>query len=65
MDYEGKFLKKRALIDEMLVNNKKIDKSHAEQKRRWIGNEGAFKSENLQEWFQTHDQTKIQQLNMI
>lgn len=63
-EYKGKFIKRRALIDQMLLDNKKADFSYAEKKYKWkTGNEdegkGYFSGIDLAEWYRVYNQTQI------
>ena len=55
LKYKGKYMKRRALVDQLLLKNEKRHVSHAQQKWRWVGDQGAFENENLQDWFTVHD----------
>ena len=41
------YVRRRAVIDQMLLNNKKADFSYATNKYKWGGEEGVFESKEL------------------
>ena len=43
----------------MLMSNKKADFSYADKKRIFSGENGAFNSVDLAEWFRVYNQTQI------
>jgi hypothetical protein len=43
----------------MLMTNKKADFSYADKKRIFTGENGAFNSVDLAEWFRVYNQTQI------
>ena len=57
--YKGEYIKRRALVDQQLIINKKADFSYAQRKWNWIGEDGGgmFESPDLQEWFNVWNQT--------
>ena len=57
--YAGQYLKKHALVDQMLVENKKNDFSYAELKWYWKGDEGNFDGPDLAAWYQVYNQTQL------
>ena len=57
--YEGQYVRKRALVDQMLMTNKRADFSYADKKRVFTGENGAFNSVDLAEWFRVYNQTQI------
>ena len=63
--YKGEFIKKRALIDQMLIKNQTRDFSYAERKIRFLGEEGAFNSADLAAWYQVWDQTQIEKYKAV
>ena len=50
---------KQAIVDEIVMDNKKYLKSLALQKRRWVGDEKPFANKDLQEWFKVYNQTQL------
>ena len=48
---------KQAMVDQMLMDNKKYMKSMALKKRLWVGEEGNFANKDLAEWFKIYNQT--------
>ena len=63
--YKGDFIKKRALVDQMLLQNEVRDFTYAERKIRFLGEEGAFNSSDLAEYYQVFDQTAIEKLGRV
>ena len=61
--YESKnqTVRRRALVDQMLMNNKKADFTYATKKYRWMGEEGDFKSDDLTAYYRVYNQTQIDQ----
>ena len=57
--YQGNYLRRRALVDQMLLSNKKADFSYADKKRRFFGEHGTFASTDLEAWFRVYNQTQI------
>lgn len=59
--YESKTqtVRRRALVDQMLMNNKKADFTYATKKYRWKGEEGDFKSDDLTAYYRVYNQTQI------
>ena len=54
--YKGGYLKKRGLVDQQLVINKKADFSYAQRKWLWYGEEdGVYAAPDLQDWYQVYD----------
>ena len=58
-EYHGQFVRRRALVDQMLMSNKKTDFSYADEKRVFHGENGAFSSVDLAAWFRLYNQTAI------
>ena len=52
-------MKRRALVDQQLMSNKKADFSYAVMKRRFYGKNGTFNSVDLAAWYRVYDQTEI------
>jgi len=52
-------VRRRALVDQMLMDNKKADFTYATKKYRWCGEEGDFKSDDLVEYYRIYNQTQI------
>ena len=63
--WEGKYLRRRALVDQMLMSNKKADFSYATHKRKWRGEEGVFNSDDLAAWFRVWNQTQIDKYKQL
>ena len=57
-DHEVKQLKRQALFDGMMNNDRYLT-SVAEQKRIWRGSNGLFKRDLLSGWFRIYNQTSI------
>ena len=59
--YKGRYLKKRALIDQQLLVNDKRDFSYAQRKWLWMGEDGGgiFEKDDLQDWYINVDQTEV------
>ena len=64
--YKGKYIQKRALIDQQLLDNNKAFFSYAHNKHMWQGEEdGFFQSKDLIEWYRLWNQTQVKKLNQI
>ena len=63
--WEGQYLRRRALVDQMLMSNKKADFSYATHKRKWKGEEGVFNSDDLAAWFRVWNQTQIDKYKQL
>ena len=57
--YKGGYVKRRALVDQQLMDNKKAHFSYADRKRRFFGEHGTFNSVDLAAWYSVYDQTEI------
>ena len=61
--YQGVMIQRRALIDQMLLENSKADFSYAERKYRWyssaegLRNKGFYSGIDLAEWYRVYNQT--------
>ena len=53
-----KYIQKRPLIESLKFNNM-YDKSLAEKKRIWKGEQGTFKKSYVQDWFKVWDETRL------
>ena len=66
-EYQGKYIQRRALIDQMLMDNSKADFSYAERKYKWksenpdgeLANNGYYNNIDLAEWYRVYNQTQI------
>jgi hypothetical protein len=56
--FEGEYVRRRALVDPMLLNNKKTYFSYAINKRTFFGENGTFNSVDLAEWYRVWNQTQ-------
>ena len=54
-DYKGKFIKRRALVDQMLMDNTRADFSYAHHKWRWKGANGVYNSVPLADWHRVYN----------
>ena len=64
-EYKGQYVRRRALVDQMLINNRKTTFSYADEKRIFYGmgadgeTPSNFASTDLAEWFSVFNQTQI------
>lgn len=49
--FRGQYVRRRALVDQMLLDNKKTDFSYAIHKRAFFGEGGTFNSVDLAAWY--------------
>ena len=59
------YVRRRAVIDQMLLNNTKADFSYATAKYKWGGEDGAFENKDLSAWFRVYNQTGLTKLKII
>ena len=46
---------RQALVDNILMENKKYDKSLAHKKRLWVGENATFTNKDLQEYYKVYN----------
>ena len=49
----------------MLLKNSKADFSYAIKKYKWGGEDGAFESKDLQQWFKVYNKTGLTKVPII
>lgn len=64
-DISHNYLKRKALIDPSMMENKNYDHSLAHNKYYWHGQNGNYKSEDIAPWFQIYNQTYINDLDEV
>ena len=57
--YKGEYVRRRANIDQALLENVKTNKSLAIHKYKFKGKDGIFATEDLEDWHNLYNQTRI------
>ena len=63
--FKGQFVRRRALVDQMLLDNKKTDFSYAIHKRAFYGEGGTFNSVDLAAWYRVWNQTQADKIKAL
>lgn len=64
-DFKFEYIKRKALIDPGMMQNKKYDSSLAHNKYQWKGEHGRYKKDDVAPWFLIYNQTNINKLEEI
>jgi len=59
------YVRRRAVIDQILLKNDKADFSYATNKYKWSGENGNFESKQLGAWFKVYNQTGLTKIKII
>jgi hypothetical protein len=54
-DEDLMFVRRRAVIDQLLLKNDKADFSYATNKYKWAGENGTFEPKQLGAWFKVYN----------
>lgn len=65
VDEDLMYVRRRAVIDQLLLKNNKADFSYATNKYKWGGEEGSFEGKELGEWFRVYNQTGLTKIKVL